>query len=99
MADKGAHFHKCDFQVHTPRDLNWHGAGATTDEERQQYAQEFVEACRAKGLNAVAITDHHDLAFFKFIKDAAQNETDSLGQPLAQEDRLVVFPGMELTLA
>lgn len=22
--DKGAHFYHCDFQVHTPRDLQWH---------------------------------------------------------------------------
>lgn len=99
MSDKGAHFHKCDFQVHTPRDLNWQGAGAATDDERRQYALEFVAACRAKGLSAVAITDHHDLALFKFIKEAAEKETDALGKPLQAEDRLTVFPGMELTLA
>ena len=64
MSDKGAHFHKCDFQVHTPRDLNWQGAGAATEEERRQYALEFTAACRAKGIDAVAITDHHDLCFF-----------------------------------
>ncbi len=27
--DKGAHFHRCDFQVHSPRDLNWHGGSVT----------------------------------------------------------------------
>ena len=32
--DKGAHFYNCDFQVHTPRDLNWTGAkfGVNSDE-------------------------------------------------------------------
>jgi type III restriction enzyme len=30
---KGANFHKCDFQVHTPRDPGWQGAGAVTDDE------------------------------------------------------------------
>lgn len=99
MSDKGAHFHKCDFQVHTPRDINWHGAGATTDDERRDYAREFIVACRAKGLDAVAITDHHDLSFFRFIKEAAEKETDASGQPLSPERRLTVFPGMELTLA
>jgi type III restriction enzyme len=99
MSDKGAHFYKCDFQVHTPRDLNWQGSGAVTDDERRQYAQEFVAACRAKDLTAVAITDHHDLSFFRFIKEAAEKETDALGRPLPAHERLTVFPGMELTLA
>ena len=96
--DNGAHFHRCDFQVHTPRDINWDGAGAVTDDERRQYAQEFVAACRTKPINAVAITDHHDIALFKFIREAALGETDNLGKPLADTERLVVFPGMELTL-
>src|SRR5579859_1008559 len=96
--DNGAHFHKCDFQVHTPRDTNWDGAGAVTDDERRQYAQEFVGACRTKSINAVAITDHHDIALFKYIREAALGETDGLGKPLPDSERLVVFPGMELTL-
>ena len=96
--DHGAHFRECDLQVHTPRDINWHGAGAITDEERRQYANEFVAACRARGLQAVAITDHHDLVFFKYIRDAALSETDAAGKPLPAPKRLIVFPGMELTL-
>ena len=96
--DKGAHFHKCDFQVHTPRDIDWRGAGAVTEGERRQYAEDFVAACRAEALDAVAITDHHDLAFFKYIREAALNETDDLGRPLPPTERLTVFPGMELTL-
>src|SRR2546427_9125425 len=99
MSDKGAHFHKCDFQVHTPRDSNWQGAGAVTDDERRQYAQEFVDACRSKGIDAVAITDHHDLCFFKYIRAAAEMETDEAGKSVPPERQLTVFPGMELTLA
>lgn len=98
MSDTGAHFHKCDLQVHTPRDIDWQGAGAVTEDERRQYAQECVAVCRAKGIDAVAITDHHDVAFFKYIREAALSETDDLGQPIPPETRLVVFPGMELTL-
>jgi hypothetical protein len=96
--DSGAHFHKCDFQVHTPRDMNWEGAGAVTDQERRQYAQELIAACRARSINALAITDHHDVALFKYIREAALSETDALGKPLAAPERLIVFPGMELTL-
>ena len=97
--DDGAHYFRSDFQVHTPRDINWKGHRAVTDDERQQYAHDFVAACRQKKIQAVAITDHHDLAFFRYIRDAAVQETDSIGKPLAQNQRLVVFPGMELTLA
>lgn len=96
--DHGAHFYRCDFQVHTPRDQNWKGADATTPEERQAYAARLIAACRAKGLDAIAITDHHDMAFVPYIRQAAADEVDEAGKPLALERRVVVFPGMELTL-
>ncbi|RUM99319.1 hypothetical protein EET67_03940 [Pseudaminobacter arsenicus] len=99
MADKGAHFYRCDFQVHTPRDLQWTGADRVTDDERMAYATSLVEACRQKGLNAVAITDHHDMTFVPYVKRASLAETDEKGKPLAAEQRLIVFPGIELTLA
>jgi len=38
MADNGAHFHRCDFQVHTPRDRNWAGSDCLTEEEHMTYA-------------------------------------------------------------
>ena len=98
MMDTGAHFHRCDFQVHTPRDLNFDGKRPVTDDERRAYARAVVAACRAKGLEAVALTDHHDIAFFKYTREAALTETDDAGDSLLDEDRLVVFPGMELTL-
>src|SRR4051794_36631749 len=97
--DKGAHFHRCDFQVHTPRDPQWNGDEAVTDTERQAYAAAFLAACRDKGLRGVAITDHHDMAFVPYIREAAKKERDESGQLLPARDRIVVFPGMELTLA
>lgn len=84
--DQGAHFYRSDFQVHSPRDPQWTGTRPSTEEERMAYAQEFVAACRERGIDAVAITDHHDLTFFPYIKNAAE------GNP-------IVFPGMELTLS
>jgi chromosome segregation protein len=96
--DRGAHFYNCDFQVHTPRDLNWQGDGATSDIERKEYANEFIKTCRTKGLGAVAITDHHDFAFFKYMKEASRNEVDQNGASIPEEERIVVFPGMELTI-
>ena len=97
--NKGTRFYNCDFQVHTPRDINWSGPKPVSDADRNTYAERFVPACRQKGVNAVAITDHHDLAFFPYIKAAANNEVDDNGQPLIDSQKLVVFPGIELTLS
>ena len=96
--DKGAHFYCCDLQVHTPRDTNWEGGDCVSDNERQDYASKLVLACREHGLQAIAVTDHHDMAFVRYVRAAAEEETDMEGQELPPEKRLVVFPGMELTL-
>lgn len=98
LTDKGAHFYHCDFQVHTPRDINWTGAECITDDGRRDYAAMLVQACRERGLKGIAITDHHDMAFVPYVRRAAADETDEHGKPLPKEQQLVVFPGMELTL-
>lgn len=97
--NKGTRFYNCDFQVHTPRDINWSGPKPVSDADRNAYAERFVLACRQKGVNAVAITDHHDLTFFPYIKAAANNEVDENGHPIIDSQKLVVFPGVELTLS
>lgn len=97
--DSGAHYFKTDLQVHTPRDGRWKGKRPVSDEDRERYARKFVSACRAKGLQAVAITDHHDVALLPFIRAAAVTEIGAGGRPLPAEQQLVVFPGVELTLA
>jgi len=96
--DKGAHFYRCDFQVHSPRDTQWSGEDVVTEDQRKEYAKDFIKACRDKSLDAVTITDHHDITFFKYIKEAASNELDENNNPIPQEKKIVVFPGMELTL-
>jgi len=98
VRDVGAHFHRADFQVHTPRDNQWKGPGFTTEADRDAFAAEFVAACRSKSLEAVAITDHHDFTFFPHIKKAAEGEVGADGQAIPVADRLTVFPGLELTL-
>lgn len=99
MLDKGNHFYKCDLQIHTPRDLNWDGAPAVSDSERKAFAATFIKRCRKGKLDAVAITDHHDLCLFPFIKEAAESEVDSFGNPVPRNEQLIVFPGIELTLS
>lgn len=99
MVDKGAHYHRCDFQVHSPRDIQWTGAEHVSEVERVAYAVALIEACREKGLDAIAITDHHDMCFVPYVIRAARAETDANGAPLPDDRRIVVFPGIELTLA
>lgn len=96
--DNGAHFYRCDFQVHSPRDRNWKGAECLSSDERKQYAASLIKACRAKGLDAIAVTDHHDLYFAKIVRDAARAERDDDGKLIPSGKQIVVFPGIELTL-
>lgn len=97
--DKGAHFYRCDFQVHSPRDTNWDGTCSVTPEERLSYAKELIQACRLKSIDAIAITDHHDFCFFPYIKTAAAEEVDERGNHVSKENQIIVFPGIELTLS
>ena len=97
--DKGAHFFRCDFQVHTPRDINWSGERPNTLEQRKTYAANFIKKCRELKLNSVAITDHHDFGFYPIIKEAAINELDENGEPIPDDDHIIVFPGLELTFS
>ncbi|WP_164477739.1 TrlF family AAA-like ATPase [Nocardioides pantholopis] len=97
LADNGGHFYRADFQVHTPRDTQWDGPRPTL-EERDAWAGNFVAAARAKGLHAVAISDHHDFAYFPHIKQAAAEEVGAVGEPVPYRQRLVVFPALELSL-
>ncbi len=97
--DAGAHFFRCDFQVHTPRDINWTGDRPVSDEDRKAWAERFVRKCREKRLHAVAITDHHDMVFVEAIRVAAKEERDDEGDPYPEQEQLTVFPGMEMTLS
>lgn len=96
--DKGAKFRKCDFQVHTMRDSAWKGPFDPI-RDRTRFSEALVADCRRKGLNAIAITDHHDLCLQKEIKAAAARELKADGTQWEDKNRLVVFPGIELTLA
>jgi len=96
--DKGAHFYKCDFQIHSPRDRYWHGPQPTDDTGRFEHAKQFVHFCRDKGITAVAITDHHDVCFVKYYQLAAQDEAGQLGPIDPSRQNPVIFPGVELTL-
>lgn len=113
--DKGAHFYRCDFQVHSPRDRAWTGnkfgvdadaiAALTLAEKKQitddriQFAKEYLEKARTKGLNVIAITDHHDVSSVKLIRRVAEAENAAFKAASQFEKVITVFPGIELTLA
>ncbi|OWW25060.1 hypothetical protein B4Q04_10960 [Zobellia sp. OII3] len=113
--DKGAKFYKCDFQVHSPRDIAWTGArfGVKSEEiehltedekediikKREQFCKEYLDKIRNAGLNAIAMTDHHDVTFVKHLRKVSleQNETFKL---LGETEKMItVFPGIELTIS
>ncbi|MHC4132330.1 MAG: TrlF family AAA-like ATPase [Planctomycetota bacterium] len=105
--DKGAHFFKTDFQIHTPRDRYWSGGTRpNTLQEKYAYACEFVEKCRERNIDAVGITDHHDINFIPLMQLAAQTGKDEVPElemenivPNPFKQNPVIFPGIELTLA
>src|SRR6266446_8248190 len=96
--DKGAHYYSCDFQVHSPLDGRWKGAGKGGEKEMMAYARSLIAACRERGLEAIAITDHHEMGFVSFARRAAREEKDEGGTPVPAHSQIIVFPGMELTL-
>lgn len=96
--DNGNHFYKCDLQIHSPRDRGWIGPVPSSEEERMVYAKGFIQDCRKAGLHAIAISDHHDLIYFEYIKRASIEEKDIEGNLISQDKRIVVFPAVELTL-
>jgi type III restriction enzyme len=102
-----AYWRKSDFQIHTPRDPNWTGArpiglredlnGAPATEAdvtaaRRQWAEGFVEVCAARGLEAIGITDHHEMVMVPFVQQAIEDR-----RRRDSDFDLWLFPGMELT--
>ena len=102
-----AYWRKCDFQVHSPRDPNWVGprpigigqdlggvpaTAADVDQQREDWADQFVDACAQRGLGAVALTDHHEMIMVPYVQRAVERR-------VFRENSfdLWVFPGMELT--
>ncbi|MGB7374455.1 TrlF family AAA-like ATPase [Pontixanthobacter sp.] len=102
-----AHWRKCDFQIHTPRDPNWQGARpiglnedldgtpATADDvdnAREAWANTFVDMCIEKGLEAVALTDHHEMVMVSYVQKIIEER-----KATNPHFDLWLFPGMELT--
>lgn len=96
--DRGAHFHRTDLQVHSPRDQAWTGPNCVSADQRKAYAASLIQTCRARGLDAIAVSDHHDLLFVRYVRQAARLERTPDGDPMPKDRQIVVFPAIELTL-
>ena len=113
--DKGAHFYRCDFQVHSPRDIAYTGNkyGLNPEEienitpeqkekitlEREQFSKEYLQKIREAGLNAIAMTDHHDVVFVKQLRKVAEIQNQEFKSNSKFEKIITVFPGIEMSLA
>ncbi len=113
--DKGAHFYRCDFQVHSPRDIAYTGNkfGLKPEEiesitpeqkekinlEREQFSKEYLQKIRSAGLNAIAMTDHHDVVFVKQLRKVAEKENEAYKSNSEFSKIITVFPGIEMSLA
>jgi len=74
--DNGAKFHKCDLHVHTPRSPDYKNKGIKPED--------IVSKALEKGLDVIAITDHHNVEWCNAVREAAKSTN------------LVVLPGVEI---
>lgn len=86
---------KGDRPVGVGETINETGVKATAvdvDTARAQWANEFVEQCIAKELEAVALTDHHEMVMVPYVQQAIADRKKN-----DPDFDLWLFPGMELT--
>ena len=62
------------------------------DDKRAQWAKNFVDQCVSKELQAIALTDHHEMIMVPYVQE--ELETRKKVDP---KFNLWFFPGMELT--
>jgi energy-coupling factor transporter ATP-binding protein EcfA2 len=68
----GARFLRADLQVHTPRDAGWSGARPKSSDERREVARDYLQAAADRGIELVAITEHHDVSWIDDLRYAAK---------------------------
>lgn len=105
MNSCGAQYRKMDLQIHSPRDAGWKGSRPEDNlqkadgmeeikKQRQTFCKSLIDKCIAKGINAIAITDHHEGVY-------AYEAIDALTSLREKSPELYLnfwlFPGMELT--
>src|ERR1700674_57048 len=86
----GAAFLRADLQIHTPLDNRFKlpsGFSTDTEAERRRIGGAYIEAATKAGVDILGITEHNDLTYFPYIRDAATGSA------------VTVVPGVEFTLS
>ncbi|HRU01816.1 MAG TPA: hypothetical protein P5239_08950, partial [Victivallales bacterium] len=84
----GAKFYWADLHIHTPA---CHGfkmpSGANINDEtwKKEFAREYIKKARGKNITILGITEHNDVSWIDYIKEAADGT------------EIKVFPGFEIT--
>lgn len=62
------------------------------EKQRSEWAEKLIGKCKTIGLEAIALTDHHEMVMVPYVQEAiqARKQTD-------ESFNLWLFPGMELT--
>lgn len=83
--DDGAHFYRCDLQVHSPLEPEFKpGVSAGDKKAIEEAAAKWVDSAIAAKLEVVALTEHNAADFLGAVQAAAH-------------DKLVVYPGVEVS--
>ena len=79
----------CDFQVHSPRDQRYREwpESLMTLEGLRAWAAQLLKECESRGVDCVAVTDHHDLIPGLVLMSVAYENKSPIW----------VLPGMEVT--
>ncbi|OMD62997.1 hypothetical protein BSK62_22070 [Paenibacillus odorifer] len=88
---KGSEWRKWDLHTHTPLDVEWiDRVTLDNEDDKKNFAQEYIEFAIQQGLSVIAITDH--------------NFCDTLDQLLipyiqeeARKNNIKILPGFEIT--
>ena len=88
-AARGAEFVRADLQIHTPIDQGFrlpNTWNTETEDEKKRIAAGYISAAQKAGVGILGITEHNDLTYAPWIRDAAR------------DSGVTVYPGVEFTL-
>ncbi|MEJ7657525.1 MAG: TrlF family AAA-like ATPase [Thermoleophilaceae bacterium] len=78
LPDRGARYFRADLQVHTPVDKRWPSAEPRDPDARSHLALRYLEAAKARGVDLVGVTEHHDVSWIDTLRHAANRLSISL---------------------
>lgn len=83
--DSGATFLKADLHTHTPTDPHFTFQDFNPNEQKEKFAEIYVNKLLEKGLRIIGVTEHNSVEWIEVLEEASKG-TD-----------LVIFPGFEIS--